>query len=108
MLKIETIPTVRFDGQKPGTSGLRKSVKVFTQPHYTENFIQSILTAGLGDSLANCSLIVGGDGRYYCKEAVAIIIRICAANKVVVLLSLTGSWPRIGFNVVVLLARFQS
>ncbi|XP_046629962.1 phosphoglucomutase [Neodiprion virginianus] len=76
-----SVPTKVHEGQKPGTSGLRKAVKVFTQEHYTENFIQSILEA-LGDRLTGCTLVVGGDGRYYGKEAVAKIIRIAAANGV--------------------------
>ena len=82
MLKIEKIATKPFDGQKPGTSGLRKAVKVFSQPHYTANFIQCVLNGGLGDALVNSTLVVGGDGRYYSKEAVAIILQICAANQV--------------------------
>lgn len=82
MLNIEKITTKPFDGQKPGTSGLRKAVKVFSQPHYTANFIQCVLNGGLGDALVNSTLVLGGDGRYYSKEAVAIIIRICAANQV--------------------------
>lgn len=70
-----------YDGQKPGTSGLRKAVKVFQQEHYTENFVQAILQA-MGDQLAGCTLVVGGDGRFYCKEAVKKILRIAAANGV--------------------------
>lgn len=80
-LKSVKITTKVFDGQKPGTSGLRKAVKVFQQEHYTENFIQSILTA-LGPQLAGSKLIVGGDGRFFCKKAVDIIIKISAANGV--------------------------
>uniref|UniRef100_A0A1A9W7M1 phosphoglucomutase (alpha-D-glucose-1,6-bisphosphate-dependent) n=1 Tax=Glossina brevipalpis TaxID=37001 RepID=A0A1A9W7M1_9MUSC len=80
-LTVETVETTIYDGQKPGTSGLRKKVKVFTQVNYTENFIQCILDAN-GSALKGSTLIVGGDGRYYCKEAVAIIIQICAANGV--------------------------
>lgn len=76
-----TVKTRAYDGQKPGTSGLRKSVKVFQQEHYTENFVQAILHA-LGDQLAGCTLVVGGDGRFYGKEAVTKIIRIAAANGV--------------------------
>ncbi|XP_059162509.1 phosphoglucomutase-like [Physella acuta] len=79
---IETISTAPFDGQKPGTSGLRKSVGIFQQPHYTENFIQAGLTAGLGDKLKGASLAVGGDGRFFCKEAAQLIIKIAAANGV--------------------------
>ncbi|XP_059483478.1 phosphoglucomutase [Neocloeon triangulifer] len=75
------VPTTVFDGQKPGTSGLRKAVKVFQQPNYTENFVQSTLNV-LGDKLAGCTLVVGGDGRFFGKDAVKIIINMCAANGV--------------------------
>ncbi|XP_015116816.1 phosphoglucomutase [Diachasma alloeum] len=80
-MSIVEIETQVYDGQKPGTSGLRKAVNVFQQEHYTENFIQAILTA-LGDQLIGSTLIVGGDGRYYVKQAVEKIIRIAAANRV--------------------------
>ena len=75
------VQTVAFEGQKPGTSGLRKAVSVFQQEHYTENFIQAILDA-LGNRLAGCTLVVGGDGRFYGKAVVNKIIRIAAANGV--------------------------
>jgi len=48
--------------------------------NYTENFVQCTLSAM--DKLAGSTLVVGGDGRYYCKEATEKIIQICAANKV--------------------------
>lgn len=76
-----TVSTRVYEGQKPGTSGLRKAVKVFQQEHYTENFVQAILQA-LGDQLTGCTLVVGGDGRFYGREAVTKIIRIAAANGV--------------------------
>ena len=75
---IETVATKPFEGQKPGTSGLRKKVPVFQQPHYAENFIQSIFDAL--DGYAGKTLVVGGDGRYYNKEVVQIAIRMAAAN----------------------------
>ncbi|XP_033125929.1 phosphoglucomutase-1-like [Anneissia japonica] len=70
-----------FDGQKLGTSGLRKAVSVFQQKHYTENFVQSILSA-LGEQVTGSTLVVGGDGRYFMTEAVKIITRMAASNGV--------------------------
>lgn len=75
---IETIVTQPFDGQKPGTSGLRKKVPVFQQAHYTENFIQSIFDAQKGFS--GQALVVGGDGRYYNIQVTQTAIRMAAAN----------------------------
>eukprot|EP00092_Neocalanus_flemingeri_P031038 GFUD01033718.1.p1 GENE.GFUD01033718.1~~GFUD01033718.1.p1 ORF type:complete len:563 (-),score=165.78 GFUD01033718.1:500-2188(-) len=75
------IPTRSFDGQKPGTSGLRKSVKVFQQPNYTENFVQASLWA-LEKDLPGATLVVGGDGRFYMDTCTDIIIKVAAANKV--------------------------
>ncbi|XP_041359453.1 phosphoglucomutase-1-like [Gigantopelta aegis] len=81
-ITVKTVPTKPFDGQKPGTSGLRKSVKVYQQPSYTENFIQATLSAAVGASLKGSTLVVGGDGRYFGKEATDLIIKMCAANGV--------------------------
>ena len=72
------IATTPFSDQKPGTSGLRKKVTIFQQAHYLENFIQSIF-----DSLPETGrdiLIVGGDGRYYNRQAIQIIMKMAAAN----------------------------
>ncbi|MGR9099623.1 MAG: alpha-D-glucose phosphate-specific phosphoglucomutase [Gammaproteobacteria bacterium] len=77
-MHIKTIHTSPFSDQKPGTSGLRKKVKVFQEPNYLENFVQSIF-----DSLEYFSggkLAVGGDGRYFNRQAIQIIIKIAAAN----------------------------
>ncbi|CAH0589250.1 unnamed protein product [Chrysodeixis includens] len=78
---VVTVNTNPYEGQKPGTSGLRKKVKVFVQENYTENFIQAILDSNK-DSLVGCTLVVGGDGRYLVKETVDKIIKISAANGV--------------------------
>jgi len=80
-LSCVTVTTTAFDDQAPGTSGLRKPTKVFMGEHYTENFVQCTLTA-MGDKLEGSTLVVGGDGRYYGKEATEKIIQMCAANKV--------------------------
>jgi phosphoglucomutase len=75
---IRNIATTPFEGQKPGTSGLRKKVTVFRQPHYAENFIQSIFDALEG--FAGQTLVIGGDGRYYNQHVVQTAIRMAAAN----------------------------
>ncbi|KAM0961133.1 hypothetical protein ACFX13_020878 [Malus domestica] len=77
--KVETTP---FDGQKPGTSGLRKKVKVFTQPHYLQNFVQSTFNALPSDQVKGARLVVSGDGRYFSKDAIQIIIKMAAGNGV--------------------------
>ncbi|KAJ2812901.1 Phosphoglucomutase-2 [Coemansia furcata] len=77
---MSTVATTPFDGQKPGTSGLRKRVVVFQQEHYTENFIQAIFTAMPAPGAQGATIVVGGDGRYYMRDVVQKIIRIGAAN----------------------------
>lgn len=77
--EVRTVSTKPHPGQKPGTSGLRKRVKVFQQEHYTENFIQAILSAIPGGAKGK-TLVVGGDGRYFSPEAVQIILRLSAGN----------------------------
>lgn len=80
LMKTNTISTTPYTDQKPGTSGLRKKVTVFQQPHYLENFVQSIFN--VANELAGQLLILGGDGRYYNDHAIQIILKIAAANGV--------------------------
>jgi phosphoglucomutase len=75
---ISTIQTKPFLDQKPGTSGLRKKVKVFSQAHYLENFVQSIFDTL--DIPNNATLTLGGDGRFYNTVAIQTIIKMAAAN----------------------------
>ena len=79
-MDIRTVPTRPFPGQRPGTSGLRKKVEVFRQPHYLENFVQSVFDSLEG--LRGKTLVLGGDGRYLNREAIQTIIRLAAANGV--------------------------
>ena len=72
---VETRP---FEGQKPGTSGLRKKVPIFQQPHYTENFIQSVFNALSG--YQGKTLVIGGDGRYHNHEVIKTAVQMAAAN----------------------------
>jgi phosphoglucomutase len=72
------VPTTPFNDQKPGTSGLRKKVAVYSQPHYVANFIQSIFDVMEG--IQGQTVVVGGDGRFYNPEAIQIIVRLAAAN----------------------------
>ncbi len=76
---MATIPTTPFDDQRPGTSGLRKPVETFAQPHYLENFVQSIF-----DAMPQCRgarLVLGGDGRYYNDVAIQTILKMAEANE---------------------------
>jgi len=77
-MQIRTVATTPFTDQKPGTSGLRKRVPVFQQVRYLENFVQSIF-----DTIAappGATLVLGGDGRYYNREAIQVILKMAAAN----------------------------
>ena len=79
-MTIQTINTTPYPDQKPGTSGLRKRVRVFQQPNYLENFLQSIFDSVEG--LKGQTLVIGGDGRYFNDVAIQQAIRMAAANGV--------------------------
>ncbi|AEF98822.1 alpha-D-glucose phosphate-specific phosphoglucomutase [Methylomonas methanica] len=77
-MQIKTHNTTPYDDQKPGTSGLRKKVKVFQSPNYLENFVQSIFNSL--DDFQGKILVLGGDGRYFNRRAIQVIIKMAAAN----------------------------
>jgi phosphoglucomutase len=75
---IRTVPSTPFAGQKPGTSGLRKKVKVFQQPNYSENFIQAVYD--VAKPARGATLVIGGDGRFHNRTVIQQAIRMAAAN----------------------------
>ena len=76
-MNVKVVATQPIAGQKPGTSGLRKKVKVFSQPGYLENFVQSIFDTLSGQQ--GKTLVLGGDGRYFNDVAIQTILRMAAA-----------------------------
>jgi phosphoglucomutase len=77
-MEIQTVRTAPIAGQKPGTSGLRKRTRVFMEPHFLENYVQSIFD-GIG-GVQGRTLVLGGDGRYFNDRASQVILRMATAN----------------------------
>jgi phosphoglucomutase len=77
-MTIETVTTAPIEGQKPGTSGLRKKTPVFMQPGYLENYVQAVIE-GVG-GVSGKTIVVGGDGRFFNDRAIATILRMLSAN----------------------------
>lgn len=75
---IRSVASSPFEGQKPGTSGLRKKVRVFQQPNYAENFIQSVFD--VAERAPGSTLVIGGDGRFHNRPVIQQAIRMAAAN----------------------------
>lgn len=84
-MRLLSVPVTPFGDQRPGTSGLRKKVAVFQQPGYLEAFVQSIFNAlpeAVGQDASGQTLVLGGDGRFFNREALQIILPMMAANGV--------------------------
>ena len=80
-MNILHIPTTPITGMKPGTSGLRKKVAEFAAGLYLANFVQSVFNAVRpAEGFGGLTLVLGGDGRHYNREAIQTVVRIAAAN----------------------------
>lgn len=81
-MTILTQATTPFQGQQPGTSGLRKKVAVFQQPGYLENFVQALFDElhGPDQAATGLTLVLGGDGRFHNRAAIQTILRMAAAR----------------------------
>ncbi len=80
-MSIQEIATSPFEGQRPGTSGLRQKTRVFMRERYLENFVQSVFdTVGESHDLSRATLVVGGDGRFHNVEAIQTILVLAAGN----------------------------
>ena len=77
-MPFTTYSTHPFKDQKPGTSGLRKRVDVFRQGNYLHNFVQAVFDTQ--SELVGGTLVLGGDGRFFNREAIQIILKMAAAN----------------------------
>lgn len=77
-MPLRIVPTTPFIDQRPGTSGLRKKVTVFQQPHYLENFVQALFDSW--SELRGQTLVLGGDGRFFNDHAIDVILAMAAAN----------------------------
>ncbi len=84
-MTIRTVAVTAFAGQRPGTSGLRQTVRVFREPGYVEAFVQSLFEAlpeAVGEGVAGKTLALGGDGRFFNGSTIQTILRLAAANRV--------------------------
>lgn len=78
-MQIKTRATRPIEGQKPGTSGLRKTTEVFSQPDFLQNYVQAMFNVV---EPRGKTFVIGGDGRYFNDVAIAKMLRMAAANGV--------------------------
>jgi phosphoglucomutase len=79
-MTFTTYSTQPYKDQRPGTSGLRKQVEVFRQGNYLKNFVQAVFDTQ--QALRGGTLVLGGDGRFFNREAIQTILGLAAANSV--------------------------
>ena len=81
-VEVKDVPTTPIEGQKTGTSGLRKKAAVFSEGNYLANWVQSLFLALPAEEVKDSTMVLGGDGRWFNKEAAQIIIKLAAGNGV--------------------------
>ena len=81
-VEVKDVPTTPIEGQKTGTSGLRKKAAVFSEGNYLANWVQSLFLALPQEEVEGSAMVLGGDGRWFNKEASQIIIKLAAGNGV--------------------------
>ncbi|MCK7496961.1 MAG: hypothetical protein MZW92_43275 [Comamonadaceae bacterium] len=80
-MSIVTVPTKPFEGQRPGTSGVRKKVDVFRQPGYLENFVQSVFDVARGGYRRADAGASAATAAYYNRPRPSrLVLRMAAAN----------------------------
>ncbi|CAL8280794.1 unnamed protein product [Lota lota] len=82
-LKVLTVATAPYLDQWPGSEGLRRRVVVFqNHRHYLHNFLQSVFSCIDLRDRQGCTLVVGGDGRFFNRIAMEVVVQMAAANGV--------------------------
>ena len=81
-IKVNHVSTSHIEGQKTGTSGLRKKAAIFASENYLANWVQSLFLALPSEEVVGSAMVLGGDGRWFNKEAAKIIIKLAAGNGV--------------------------
>ena len=81
-MTVREVPTTPIEGQKTGTSGLRKKAAVFSEGNYLANWVQALFGALPRREVEGSAMVLGGDGRWFNKEASQIILKLAAGNGV--------------------------
>jgi phosphoglucomutase len=77
---VKDVATTPIEGQKTGTSGLRKKAAVFSEGNYLANWVQSLFLALPAEEVKDSAMVLGGDGRWFNKEASQIILKLAAGT----------------------------
>ena len=62
-VEVKDVPTTPIEGQKTGTSGLRKKAAIFSEGNYLGNWVQSLFLALPQEEVNGSTMVLGGDGR---------------------------------------------